>query len=70
MATKVIKDKEGNIVNVGDTVTDFRGEDWVILHATPSDGHREGKIYAQRKDSEHKRECYASVFGLTVTLED
>ena len=63
----IVKDKDGNIIKPGDTITDFRG-DQTTFHSVsrpPQEG-RTAKVLVGTDDG--LREYYCTVFGLTVTV--
>jgi len=65
MFNATVKNGEGMIVRKGDTVTDFRGEDWVFegVSALPVPG-KSAKVWVSWDGS--NREFYAQVFNLVV----
>lgn len=72
----VARDKDGNEVKVGDTVTSFRGEKATLTHLTRANefvkgGRRSGKVAVRwNPDDLFTREYYDNVFGLTVYEEE
>lgn len=66
-----LQDRQGNAVNVGDTVTDFRGEKHVVdgwnrQFGGPSSGH----VHTHPLDGgDWQDHFYPSVFGLKIVEE-
>ena len=64
MAWKLLDERTGAPVKVGDTVVDFRGGSSVVdagIGAAPKHGGSTGRIYVTERDGH--REYFPSVFG-------
>jgi len=58
--------KMGQLVNAGDTVIDFRGQEWEFVKATRiTEIGKSGKVIVKDKFN-RQREFYAHVFELSV----
>ncbi len=56
--------KTGEQVQVGEVITDFRGEDWILTGgAAPHKSSSTGHVYV-RNENWSSREFYPTVFGL------
>lgn len=72
----VARDKDGNVVNKGDIIKDFRGDEWRFDHGTLAlDAHKSAKVTVwclepDLKTAFAKREFYDHVFDITVNKED
>jgi hypothetical protein len=63
-----VTDKNGRVVQQGETVTDFRGDQWTFQYATRAAlPGKSGKVVVQANGA--TREFYDRIFGLSVTGE-
>jgi hypothetical protein len=61
-------ENSGAVVNIGDTVTNFRGESGTLARlARPRDDRRTGKVVVHVEGERFDRETYDTVWGLAVT---
>ena len=58
---EVIETVTGRVIKAGDTVTNFRGEEWEFLY-----WHTNGKIVVKSQAWPNGREFFPSVMGLTL----
>jgi hypothetical protein len=72
MAKYRVTTKIGDEIEVGDTITDFRGDDWVFRGVERGvEYNGTAKVWASEESTGPSRTFYDRVFGLTVeTLED
>lgn len=66
MKINLIDEETGKVVNVGDTVTTFRGEQKTLKAVYPHDG-KTGKV--QLGSDDFSRLLYPSVIGCTFVQE-
>jgi hypothetical protein len=61
----IVTDATGKVINEGDTITSFRGEEFIFLDVTRGGS----RVYAQPKAASYKQEFFPSVFNLVVVAE-
>ena len=73
MATKTytVTDSDGKRINIGDTVTDFRGDTAALIAVTRgAEFNGTAKVLVQPYMSGIEREYYATTFDLTVITHE